>query len=42
MVILPEGTKKEKKFYSIYDDKGKVIESQINRIEWRKKDRKEN
>ena len=35
MVVLPEGDKKSRKFYSIYDENGKVRESMIRRINWK-------
>jgi hypothetical protein len=41
MVVLPEGDKKSRKFYSIYDKNGKVIESMIRRISWKEKPKKQ-
>jgi len=35
MVVLPEGDKKSRKFYSIYDKDGKVRNSMIRRISWK-------
>jgi len=37
MVVLPEGTKEEKKFYSIFDKDGKPRNSMIKRIDWKEK-----
>ena len=40
MVVLPEGSRKEKKFYSIYDKKGKPKKSMIGRFSWKENLRK--
>ena len=37
MVVLPEGNRKERKFYSIYDKDGKRKTGMIGRIEWEDK-----
>ena len=41
MVVLPEGDKKSRKFYSIYDKSGKVRESMIKRISWKEESKKQ-
>jgi len=40
MVVLPEGTHKEKKFYSIFDKKGKPRGAMIKRFEWKENTKK--
>jgi len=40
MVVLPEGTKAEKKFYSIFGKDGKPRNSMIKRIGWNEKPKK--
>ena len=35
MVVLPEGNRRETKFYSIYGKDGKRKTSMIGRIEWK-------
>ena len=37
MVVLPEGNRKERKFYSIYGKDGKRKTGMIGRIEWEDK-----